>query len=116
MPVPGPVDLAGSLDVFRRSGDDLLDRWDGRVWLRALAVDGRMVGTAARPAGTVADPALLVAAGLQVDLADKQRLLTIGSASERLAAEAVLLRRELALLEHFRVAGPAPTATPFSVN
>ena len=31
----GPVDLAGSLDVFRRSGDDLLDRWDGQVWLRA---------------------------------------------------------------------------------
>jgi hypothetical protein len=58
----------------------------------------------------------LVAAGLQVDLADKQRLLTILSASERLAAEATLLRRELALLEHFRVAGPAPTASPFSVN
>jgi DNA-3-methyladenine glycosylase II len=60
--VGGPVDLAGSLDVFRRSGDDLLDRWDGRLWLRALAVDGRMVGTAARPAGTVAEPALLIAA------------------------------------------------------
>jgi DNA-3-methyladenine glycosylase II len=62
VPVGGPVDLVGSLDVFRRSGDDLLDRWDGRVWLRALAVDGRMVGTAARPAGTVAEPALLIAA------------------------------------------------------
>jgi DNA-3-methyladenine glycosylase II len=58
--VAGPVDLPGSLDVFRRSGDDLLDRWDGRVWLRAMAVDGRMVGVAARPAGTLADPALLV--------------------------------------------------------
>jgi DNA-3-methyladenine glycosylase II len=60
VPVAGPVDLPGSLDVFRRSGDDLLDRWDGRVWLRALAVGGRMVGVAARPAGTVASPALLV--------------------------------------------------------
>jgi DNA-3-methyladenine glycosylase II len=60
VPVVGPVDLAGSLDVFRRSGDDLLDRWDGRVWLRALAVDGRMVGVAARPGGTVAAPALEV--------------------------------------------------------
>ncbi|HJW64701.1 MAG TPA: hypothetical protein VJ849_14465, partial [Actinomycetes bacterium] len=58
----GPVDLTGSLDVFRRSGDDLLDRWDGRVWLRALAVDGATVGAAARPVGTVADPALLVGA------------------------------------------------------
>ena len=58
----------------------------------------------------------LVAAGLQVDLADKQRLLMIPSAAERLAAETSLLRRELVLLEHFRVAGPAPTVTPFSLN
>ena len=67
VPVGGPVDLAGSLEVFRRSGDDLLDRWDGRLWLRALAVDGRTVGTAARPAGTVADPALLVTAEAGAD-------------------------------------------------
>jgi len=75
VPVGGPVDLAGSLDVFRRSGDDLLDRWDGRLWLRALAVDGRMVGTAARPAGTVADPALLVAAEAGADADAAGRLL-----------------------------------------
>ena len=62
VPVPGPVDLAGSLDVFRRSGDDLLDRWDGQVWRRAVAVGGRTVGAAARPAGTVADPAFQVLA------------------------------------------------------
>src|SRR5215218_6683615 len=59
---------------------------------------------------------LLQMTGVQVDLVDKQRLLTIPSAAERLAAEATLLRRELVLLEHFRVAGPAPAATPFSVN
>jgi DNA-3-methyladenine glycosylase II len=62
VPVPGPVDLAGSLEVFRRSGDDLLDRWDGRVWLRCVPLDGRMAGAAARPAGTLTDPALLVEA------------------------------------------------------
>ena len=75
VPVGGPVDLVGSLDVFRRSGDDLLDRWDGQVWLRALAVDGRMVGTAARPAGTVADPALLVAAEAGADAEAAGRVL-----------------------------------------
>jgi DNA-3-methyladenine glycosylase II len=63
----GPVDLAGSLDVLRRSGDDLLDRWDGRVWLRSLAVGGRMVGVAATPSGTVGEPALLVAAEAGAD-------------------------------------------------
>jgi DNA-3-methyladenine glycosylase II len=60
--VPGPVDLAGSLDVLRRAGDDLLDRWDGQRWMRTVAVGGRMVGAAARPAGTAADPVLLVTA------------------------------------------------------
>jgi DNA-3-methyladenine glycosylase II len=67
VPVAGPVDLVGSLEVLRRSGDDLLDRWDGRVWLRALAGGGRMVGVAARPVGTVDDPALLVGAEAGAD-------------------------------------------------
>jgi DNA-3-methyladenine glycosylase II len=71
----GPVDLAGSLDVFRRSGDDLLDRWDGRVWLRSLPLDGRMVAVAARPVGTVAEPALLVGVEAGVDGAAARRVL-----------------------------------------
>jgi DNA-3-methyladenine glycosylase II len=88
VPVAGPVDLAGSLDVFRRSGDDLLDRWDGRVWLRALCVDGRTVGTAARPAGTVADPVLVVEAEAGADPAAAGRALAGGfpTAPEALAA------------------------------
>jgi DNA-3-methyladenine glycosylase II len=52
VPVQGPVDLAGSLDVLRRAGDDLLDRWDGRLWLRTVAIDGRVAGAAARPVGS----------------------------------------------------------------
>ncbi|HEV3398857.1 MAG TPA: hypothetical protein VG693_06155 [Actinomycetes bacterium] len=75
VPVVGPVDLAGSLDVFRRSGDDLLDRWDGRVWLRAVAVGDRMVGVAARPTGTVADPVLLVTAETGTDAVAAGRVL-----------------------------------------
>ena len=91
----------------------------GRLFTRYVTTLLSMASEPAEPVDVPDDPvaaSYLVAAGLQVDLADKQRLLTIGSASERLAAEAALLRRELALLEHFRVAGPAPTATPFSVN
>jgi DNA-3-methyladenine glycosylase II len=59
----GPLDVPGSLEGYRRSGDDLLDRWDGAVWLRALRLDRGPVAVAARPVGTVAAPALLVAAG-----------------------------------------------------
>jgi DNA-3-methyladenine glycosylase II len=67
--VPGPVDLAGSLDVLRRAGDDLLDRWDGRTWLRAVPLEGRMVGAAARPvaAGAGDGQALLVTAEAGAD-------------------------------------------------
>jgi DNA-3-methyladenine glycosylase II len=67
VPVAGPVDLAGSLDVLRRAGDDLLDRWDGRLWRRAVTVDGRMVGAAARPGTTAAGPVLLVTAAVGAD-------------------------------------------------
>ena len=80
VPVAGPVDLAGSLDVLRRAGDDLLDRWDGELWLRTVAMDGRMVGAAARPVRTppgepAADPMLLVSAEAGADPAAAGRVL-----------------------------------------
>ena len=59
----GPLDVPGSLEGYRRAGDDLLDRWDGAVWLRTVPLDGRPVAVAARPVGTVSAPALLVAVG-----------------------------------------------------
>jgi DNA-3-methyladenine glycosylase II len=71
----GPLDLPGSLAVYQRSGDDLLDRWDGAVWLRTLPLDGRPVAVAARPVGTVAAPALLVATGDGADAAAAGRAL-----------------------------------------
>jgi DNA-3-methyladenine glycosylase II len=98
VPVPGPVDLAGSLDVYRRSGDDLLDRWDGRVWLRAVAVGDAMAGVAARPAGTVADPVLEVEAEAGADAAAAGRALAGGfvtapeALSELVAADPVVAR------------------------
>jgi uncharacterized protein len=58
----------------------------------------------------------LVAAGLQVDLPDKQNLLTVPSASERLRTEVALLRRELSLLERLGIAGPARLTVSFSLN
>lgn len=38
--MPAPLDVAGSLELFRRSGDDLIDRWDGVDLIRAVP-DGR---------------------------------------------------------------------------
>jgi DNA-3-methyladenine glycosylase II len=36
--LPGPLDFASSLEIFRRSGDDMLDRWDGQ-WLVRSTTD-----------------------------------------------------------------------------
>lgn len=36
--------------MFRRSGDDLLDRWDGTTFIRTLTIDGRPVAFAIAPA------------------------------------------------------------------
>jgi Lon protease-like protein len=58
----------------------------------------------------------LVAGALQVDLRDKQHLLAITSAAERLRAEFRLLRRELVLLERLGIAGPARLSATFSLN
>ncbi len=34
-----PIDISGSLELFRRSGDDLVDRWDGARLVRAVLTD-----------------------------------------------------------------------------
>jgi len=58
--LPGPLDVPASLEVFRRWGDDLADRWDGEVLLRTLRDDGATVAWAATPAGDTPSPRLRV--------------------------------------------------------
>ncbi len=41
-----PIDYASSLKMFRRSGDDLLDRWDGEVLVRTITLGGRPIAYA----------------------------------------------------------------------
>jgi DNA-3-methyladenine glycosylase II len=92
-PLPGPLDLAASLAGFRRSGDDLIDRWDGRVWLRAVPLDGRMVAVAGRAAGTMAAPALEVEAEAGEDPAPAAQALASVFVADQ-AALAELARRD----------------------
>jgi DNA-3-methyladenine glycosylase II len=56
----GPIDVPASLDIFRRSGDDMLDRWDGTWLVRTLRVDGRPIAYACRAEGTLDIPVLRV--------------------------------------------------------
>jgi DNA-3-methyladenine glycosylase II len=55
-----PLDVAASVERFRRWGDDLLDHWDGTALVRTLRIAGEAVPIAARPTGTVARPRLQV--------------------------------------------------------
>ncbi|MGA2412341.1 MAG: hypothetical protein ABSG46_18400, partial [Candidatus Binataceae bacterium] len=58
--LPGPLDFAASLEIFHRSGDDRLDRWDG-AWLVRIASDrDRACPYACRITGTLETPALRV--------------------------------------------------------
>ncbi|HEX8982567.1 MAG TPA: hypothetical protein VF792_07355 [Ktedonobacterales bacterium] len=58
--LPGPLDVAASLEMFRRSGDDLMDRWDGVRLLRTLTVGGRAIPFACVSVGALESPILQV--------------------------------------------------------
>ena len=58
--IPGPLDFAASLEIFRRSGDDLLDRFDGTWLVRTLRIDAGAVAYAVRTTGDIENPALHV--------------------------------------------------------
>jgi DNA-3-methyladenine glycosylase II len=56
----GPLDIPTSLELFRRFGDDLLDRWDGATLTRTLRVGDSVIPYTATNAGSVEAPALLI--------------------------------------------------------
>jgi DNA-3-methyladenine glycosylase II len=58
--LPAPLDISSSLELFKRSGDDLIDRWDGRRLVRVLAMDGRTLPFVATVVGTLDAPAFEV--------------------------------------------------------
>lgn len=65
--IPGPVDVAASLEPLRRWGDDLIDRWDGTRLLRTLPIGRRDIAYSAIPTGTVDRPAFQVTVEDHVD-------------------------------------------------
>ena len=57
---PAPLDIPASLEIFRRTGDDGLDRWDGCVLVRTTRVTDTVVPFIGTVVGTVDAPALAV--------------------------------------------------------
>ena len=57
---PAPLDIPASLDIFRRTGDDGIDRWDGHVLVRTTRVADTVVPFIGTVVGTVDAPAMEV--------------------------------------------------------
>jgi uncharacterized protein len=117
-----PYIVANVATLGETAGDTASERVApvGRLFNRYVTTLLETAGeTEIEQVGLPEDPvaaSYLVAGALQVDLRDKQHLLTIASAADRLRAETALLRRELALLERLGIAGPARLSASFSLN
>lgn len=72
-----PLDIPASVEGFRRSGDDLLDRWDGEVLLRTVRVAGESFGVAAWPIGDPQTPRL------RIEVAEPRHLQAASDAAAR---------------------------------
>lgn len=57
---PGLIDVGASLKLFWRSGDDLIDRWDGTTLVRTIRTEEGVVAYACSLKGTVEKPAFRV--------------------------------------------------------
>jgi DNA-3-methyladenine glycosylase II len=66
--LPPPLDVAGSLEMFRRAGDDGIDRWDGSTLVRTLQLGDRVAAYTVTTRGTVGRPRVAVATDRADDL------------------------------------------------
>ena len=98
---PAPLDIPASLEIFRRTGDDGIDRWDGRVLVRTTRVTDTVVPFICTVLGTVDAPALEVTVAHATHAAAVERAMQtmFVTAPEALAAliaiDPVIARLEL---------------------
>ena len=114
--LPGPLDIPRSLDVFRRSGDDGIDRWDGHRLLRTTRIEGHIIPYLCHITGDIETPAMSVSLARDapvaaVDTVVRRMFITAPEALEAL----VLHDPQIADLEaHFRGLRPVLQAEPFT--
>jgi DNA-3-methyladenine glycosylase II len=90
--LPGPLDIDASLALFRRTGDDLIDRWDGARLVRTIAVDGRQVAYCCEAVGSVDKPGFRVQPASLSHVAKQTFFLAPEGWSDLLARDPVLER------------------------
>lgn len=113
---PGPLDISRSLDVFRRSGDDGMDRWDGHRLLRTTRVGGQVVPYLCHLTGDIERPAVSVsvardAPAAAVDMVVRRMFMTAPAALETLMSRDSRIAELEAL---FRGLRPVLQAEPFA--
>jgi DNA-3-methyladenine glycosylase II len=74
VPLQAPLDVAASLEMFRRAGDDGIDRWDGSTLVRTVQLDGGVAAYTVTTRGTVGMPRVTVATERAHDLEAVTRL------------------------------------------
>jgi len=70
----GPLDVAASVEGFRRWGDDFIDHWDGRTLVRVLHATQRAVAYAVQTVGSISQPEL------RIEVADADDELPVAAA------------------------------------
>ena len=119
-PLP-PFRLDLTVWVLRRRPDNLLDRWDGTTYRRALVLRGRVGNISVRQVGTTASPALLVtlsALHLDADMTNEaatvlERMLGLRTDLSGFYDLAARDRELLVLAERFRGMKPPRFPTLF---
>jgi DNA-3-methyladenine glycosylase II len=98
---PAPLDIPASLEIFRRAGDDGIDRWDGHVLVRTTRVDDAVVPFIGTVIGTADAPALEVTVAhathaTAVERAVQAMFVTAsGPLAELIAIDPVIARLEM---------------------
>ncbi len=69
-----PLDVAASLEIFRRAGDDGIDRWDGSTLVRTGQLGDRVAAYTVTTRGSVGMPRVTVATDCAGDLEAVTRL------------------------------------------
>ena len=114
--LPAPLDIPCSLEVFRRSGDDGIDRWDGHRLLRTTRVEGLVIPYLCQITGDIEMPAMSVsvardAPAAAVEATVKRMFITAPEALQTLMAYDP---RIAALETKFRGLRPVLQAEPFT--
>ncbi|MBV9120444.1 MAG: DNA-3-methyladenine glycosylase 2 family protein, partial [Chloroflexi bacterium] len=97
--LPGELDLAASVERYRRWGDDLLDRWDGVALLRVGRIASVEVPYVAVPHGSYARPLVRLTVGVDERLADVKTLFTRAFVQAPSGSWADLIRRDPVVAE-----------------